>query len=81
MKGFGTDEKAIIQVMRNHTWEGRHVIAEQFQASFGMDLYHQLKRELSGKLETLCISAFMNRYQYWAQKVHDTVFGLGTDEK
>lgn len=30
MKGFGTDEMAIINVMRNHTWEGRSAIANQF---------------------------------------------------
>ena len=62
MKGLGTDEKAIINVMRNHTWEGRSAIANQFQASFGMDLFQQLRRELSGNLEKVCIGAFTNRY-------------------
>ena len=80
MKGLGTDERAIINVMRNHTWEGRFAIANQFQASFGMDLYRELRRELSGNLEKVCIGAFMNRYQYWAEQIHSAIAGAGTDE-
>ena len=80
MKGLGTDERAIINVMRNHTWEGRSAIANQFQASFGIDLFQQLRRELSGNLEKVCIGAFMNRYQFWAQQLNKAIAGAGTDE-
>ena len=81
MRGLGTDEKVIINVIKNHTWEGRFQISQQFTGSYGIDLQSQLKKELSGKIEKLVCAAFKNRYQFWAEKVHDTIIGAGTDEK
>ena len=38
MKGFGTDEKAIIQVLANRTNAQRQQIEAQFKTLYGKDL-------------------------------------------
>ena len=81
MKGFGTDEMAIIQVMKSHNSRERAAIAESFCSQYGMTLDRELKKELSGNLETICRGAFMDRYVYWAQHIDQSIRGAGTDEK
>ena len=81
MKGLGTDEMAIIQVMKTHNSRERTAIAESFCSQYGMTLDRELKKELSGNLEKICRGAFTDRYVYWAQYIDDAIRGAGTDEK
>ena len=81
MKGLGTDEMAIIQVMKTHDSRQRAAIAESFCSQYGMTLDRELKKELSGNLEKICRGAFTDRYVYWAQHIDDAIRGAGTDEK
>lgn len=56
MKGFGTDEDALINVLCKRTSEQRLEIAEAFKKAYGKTLAEKIKSETSGKFETLMLA-------------------------
>ncbi|XP_065828500.1 annexin A4-like [Oscarella lobularis] len=80
MKGFGTDEKAIISVLGHRTAAQRQEIKLQFKTMFGKDLIKELKSELSGKFEDLVLALMMSPREYDAYELRRAMKGAGTDE-
>nr|XP_020016900.1 annexin A8 [Castor canadensis] len=80
MKGIGTNEQAIIDVLTKRSNAQRQQIAKSFKAQFGKDLTETLKLELRGNFERLMVALMYPPYRYEAKELHDAMKGLGTRE-
>ncbi|XP_059616229.1 annexin B11 isoform X2 [Phlebotomus argentipes] len=80
MKGFGTDEDALINVICRRTNEQRQMIAREYKTNFGKDLIEDIKSETSGNFENLLVSLMTPIVDFYAQELHDAMAGMGTDE-
>uniref|UniRef100_A0A672U3B0 Annexin n=1 Tax=Strigops habroptila TaxID=2489341 RepID=A0A672U3B0_STRHB len=80
MKGLGTDEGAIIEVLTQRSNAQRQQILKAYKAHYGRDLMADLKSELSGSLAKLILGLMLTPAQYDAKQLKKAVEGAGTDE-
>ena len=80
MKGIGTDEKAIIQLVTNRTNKERLAMIESFKKQFNRDLIKDLKSELSGNFEDAVIALFEDPVTYDCISLKNAMKGAGTNE-
>eukprot|EP01135_Chromosphaera_perkinsii_P000032 Nk52_evm11s16 gene=Nk52_evmTU11s16 len=80
MKGFGTDEKAIIEVIAHRSNAQRQEIKKMFKTMYGKDLIHDLKSELGGHFEDLVVALFTPIFEFEAECLKDATKGIGTTE-
>uniref|UniRef100_A0A8V0YPV9 Annexin n=1 Tax=Gallus gallus TaxID=9031 RepID=A0A8V0YPV9_CHICK len=80
MKGLGTDEGAIIEVLTQRSNAQRQQILKAYKAHYGRDLLADLKSELSGSLAKLILGLMLTPAQYDAKQLRKAVEGAGTDE-
>lgn len=81
MKGFGTDEDAIINIICRRSNEQRQVIQRDFKTNFGKDLMDDIKSETSGNFETLLVSLLTPIVTFYCKELHDAIAGIGTKEE
>ncbi|KAM3176049.1 hypothetical protein ACTXT7_007279 [Hymenolepis weldensis] len=81
MKGLGTDEKVIIDILSHRSLEQRQRIAKTFQAMYGQNLLEQLHKELSGYFRLAVTYSFFDKAHINARALYRAMKGAGTDEK
>lgn len=80
MKGFGTDEDKIIEILCARPNAQRQQISQVFNGEFGRDLIKDLKSELGGKFEDVIIGLMMPPFDYMCHQLFKAMDGVGTDE-
>uniref|UniRef100_A0A3B3U7D0 Annexin n=1 Tax=Poecilia latipinna TaxID=48699 RepID=A0A3B3U7D0_9TELE len=80
MKGFGTDEDAIIDIVAQRSNAQRQEIRQAFKSLLGRDLMKDLKSELSKNLERLIIGLMLTPAEFDAKMMKKAMEGAGTDE-
>ncbi|XP_077486462.1 annexin A4-like [Amblyomma americanum] len=80
MKGWGTDEDAIINILCTRTSPQRMEIVTAFKQMFGRDLIKDIKSELRSNLESVMVGLLYPMHEYLARELRAAMKGLGTDE-
>ncbi|CAN0434943.1 unnamed protein product [Lampetra fluviatilis] len=81
MKGLGTDERALIDIIVNRSNDQRQKIKLAFKTMYGKDLIRDLRSELSGNFEEIILALFMPTTYYDAWSLMKAIKGAGTDDK
>ncbi|XP_051897396.1 annexin A7-like isoform X2 [Pristis pectinata] len=81
MKGAGTNEQAIIDVVANRSNDQRQKIKLAFKTLYGKDLIKDLKSELSGNMEEIIIALFKPTTYYDAWSLRKAMEGAGTQDR
>lgn len=81
MKGFGTDEQAIIDILCSRSNWQRQMISDTFTRELGRDLVKDLKSELGGKFEDVILGLMLPPVNYLCKQLHKAMDGIGTNEK
>ncbi|XP_056433108.1 annexin A11b [Gadus chalcogrammus] len=80
MKGFGTNESAIIELLGNRSMRQRVPLVAAYKTTYGKDLFKDLKSELTGNFENLVIATLMKPSVFDAAELREAIKGAGTDE-
>jgi len=80
MKGLGTDEKAVINVIAARTVPQLKEVESKYKQLLGRDLIEDLHSELSGNFREAVKARFYTYNQYSAYILHQAIKGAGTDE-
>lgn len=81
MKGFGTDEDAIIEVLCRRTNAQRMEICRAFKTGYGKDLISDIKSECGNNFLNLLLALLTPLTEFYCTEIHDAMAGTGTDEE
>ncbi|XP_061731823.1 annexin A4 isoform X2 [Nerophis ophidion] len=80
MKGAGTDEAAITEVLAHRTIAQRQRIKEAYKQTVGKDLSEDLSSELSSNFRSVVLGLLMLAPAYDASELKAAMKGAGTEE-
>ncbi|PSN38711.1 Annexin B10, partial [Blattella germanica] len=80
MKGFGTDEQTIIDILTSRSNTQRQQISKFFTEEYGRDIIEDLKSELGGHFEDVIVALMYPPADYLCKQLHKAMEGMGTDE-
>jgi hypothetical protein len=81
MKGLGTNEKQIIDIVANRSSAQLMAVEKKFNTLYGKDLQKWLGKELRGHLEKVVLGRFFGPHAYQAYVLRHAMAGMGTDER
>lgn len=80
MKGLGTDESEIIEILCPMTNFERQELKKIYMTMYGKNLEKQIKSELSGNFEDGVLGLLMDQSEFEARMLRKAMKGAGTDE-
>ena len=78
MKGIGTDEDAIIKILTTRSNAHRYMLKLRYKALLGRDLIQDLKSELQGHFEDVCLALLESPYELDCRSLYEAMAGAGT---
>ncbi|MES1911209.1 MAG: hypothetical protein MHM6MM_003683 [Cercozoa sp. M6MM] len=81
MKGFGTNERAIIDIIGARSNAQRQQIKAAFSRLFNRDLVKDIKKETSGNFENLLVALLYTPVEFDAVSLRKAMKGIGTKHK
>lgn len=75
------DVKTLVRIMTNRDNAQRQTLAKAYLSATGKELKADLKKALSGDLESLMLDLLLTPDQFDAQRLYKAMKGLGTDEE
>ncbi|XP_031442040.1 annexin A2 [Clupea harengus] len=75
------DVTTLVRIMTNRDNAQRQSLAQNYLSTTSKELTADLKRALSGDLESLMLDLLLTPDQFDAQRLHRAMKGLGTDEE
>lgn len=80
MKGIGTDEAAIIKILTQRNNAHRYMLKQRYKDLLGRDLVKDLKSELSGNFEDVCLALLESPYELDCRSLYEAMARIGTNE-
>lgn len=80
MKGFGTNEDDLIDVLCKRTAHQRMEISREYKETYNKDLLTHVKDETGGNLERIFTLLLQKPESYDADELKEATKGIGTDE-
>uniref|UniRef100_UPI00398F11B7 annexin A4-like isoform X2 n=1 Tax=Pristiophorus japonicus TaxID=55135 RepID=UPI00398F11B7 len=80
MKGLGTNEDTIIDLLTSRANFQRQYIIQSFKSSYDQSLIEELKSELGGHFESVVEGLMLTPGKFDAKELNDAMAGPGTDE-
>ncbi|XP_037094009.1 annexin A8-like [Pollicipes pollicipes] len=81
MKGMGTEEGPIVDILAKRCFKQREEITQAYKREFGRDLAEDLQKELGGDLEDLMMGLTYSYFEYLSHELKKAFKGFGTKEK
>nr|CAH0112233.1 unnamed protein product [Daphnia galeata] len=81
---LGTDESVFNAILCTRSWTHLRQIMIQYQLMYGHSLEKAVTREFSANAEKILLGILacaQNRHAYFAQRLRDSVKGVGTDDR
>lgn len=80
IRGIGTDEKTLINVLTERSNAQRQLIVKQYQEAYEQALKADLKGDLSGHFERVMVALITAPAVFDAKQLKKSMKGMGTDE-
>jgi len=81
---YGTDESTFTRVLVKNSYQQLDVVSKEYHTLAGKTLEEVCTAELSGDILNAAkaiLGVAKNKDEYWAQRLHASMAGLGTDDK
>ncbi|GIX95443.1 annexin A3, partial [Caerostris extrusa] len=75
-----TDDKVIIDVLTSHSNVQRQIIKKKYKVMYGLSLEEDIKAELGGHFEDICLALLMPVADFIVECLHTALKGYRTDE-